>query len=82
PKALGMSSAVMTALALFPGMPTLPFLLLAGGAGYLALQAERKQRVDTAATVARQAAEEATKPAESKEEPISEVLKIDDLRVE
>jgi flagellar biosynthesis protein FlhA len=82
PKALGMSSAVMTALALFPGMPTLPFLLLAGAAGFLALKADRSKRTDIAATAAQAAAEEAAKPAETKEEPIADVLKIDDLRVE
>src|SRR6478672_5304492 len=36
PKALGMSAAVMLLIALLPGMPMLPFLLLGGGAGYAA----------------------------------------------
>src|SRR5437588_823163 len=33
PKALGMSAAVMGVMSLLPGLPMLPFLLLAGGAG-------------------------------------------------
>src|SRR5262249_28631134 len=36
PKALGMSGAVMVVMALLPGIPMLPFLLLGGGAGALA----------------------------------------------
>src|SRR5947209_2081647 len=36
PKALGMSAAVMAVMALLPGIPMLPFLLLGGGAGAMA----------------------------------------------
>ena len=36
PKALGMSGAVMMVMALLPGIPMLPFLVLGGGAGALA----------------------------------------------
>ena len=36
PMALGMSAGVMALMALLPGMPIIPFLLLAGGVGYLA----------------------------------------------
>ena len=34
PQALGMSSGVMLVLALLPGIPMLPFLVLGGGAGW------------------------------------------------
>ena len=81
PRALGMSSVVMIAMAALPGMPTLPFLTLAAGAGALALVAQRRK--DTAATAVvaeKMAAEKAA--AEPKEEPISEALKMDDLRIE
>ena len=36
PQALGISAGVMLTLALLPGIPMLPFLLLAAGAGFLA----------------------------------------------
>jgi len=36
PRALGIASAMMVVFAVMPGMPALPFLLLAGAAGYLA----------------------------------------------
>ena len=36
PRALGIASAMMAVFAIMPGMPALPFLILAIGAGYLA----------------------------------------------
>ena len=77
PRALGMSAGVMAVIALLPGMPILPFGLLAAGAGYLALRFERENKIKAAAPKPGDAA--ATGPAE---EPISDVLKIDDLKVE
>ncbi|MEJ1160876.1 flagellar biosynthesis protein FlhA [Prosthecomicrobium sp. N25] len=84
PKALGMSSAVMAALAFLPGMPALPFLALAGTAGFLALVSERDKKDEATrqaldAVNAEAAAKAGAAPAE---EPIAEVLKMDDLRVE
>jgi flagellar biosynthesis protein FlhA len=79
PKALGMSSAVMVVMALLPGIPMLPFLLLGGGAGALAFIIDRRTKRDIAAA-ARQA--EAQAKAEPAEEPITAALKIDDLKIE
>ncbi|MBL8573526.1 MAG: flagellar biosynthesis protein FlhA [Hyphomicrobiaceae bacterium] len=82
PKALGMSSAVMLVLATLPGMPAIPFMLLAGGAGWLAFTTGRQQQKildDVAAENAAIAAEKAPKPTE---EPIQTALKMDDLRIE
>jgi flagellar biosynthesis protein FlhA len=83
PKALGMSSAVMIALAMLPGMPTLPFLLLAGAAGFLAMVSDRNQK-DKATHSAAEAlkAQAAAAPAGPVEEPITDALKMDHLRVE
>jgi flagellar biosynthesis protein FlhA len=79
PKALGMSGAVMGVMSLLPGIPMLPFLALACGAGALAYmidkRAERKVVADT-----KQA--EASKAAAPADEPISQTLKIDDLKIE
>ncbi|MDR3495683.1 MAG: flagellar biosynthesis protein FlhA [Ancalomicrobiaceae bacterium] len=82
PKALGMSSAVMVALSLLPGMPTVPFLILAAAAGLLAMFADRRHReaaqnVEVAAVAAEQA-----QAAAPKEEHANDLLKMDDLRIE
>lgn len=83
PQALGMSSAVMILLALLPGIPSIPFLLLGGGAGALALVA-RKRNGKVAAAEAKEAAAPAAAAAAAAaaEEPISAALKIDDLKIE
>jgi flagellar biosynthesis protein FlhA len=81
PKALGMSAAVMGAIALLPGIPMLPFLALAGGAAWLARKVDRdmKAHLAAAASAAAPAANASDAP---KDEPIADVLKIDDLKVE
>jgi flagellar biosynthesis protein FlhA len=81
PKALGMSSAVIAVLAFLPGMPILPFLGLAGGVGYLAYRSTGKK--SKAEAFRAQQALAATKPtAQSEEAPISDSLRIDDLKLE
>ena len=80
PTALAMSSAAMTVLSILPGMPFLPFALLAAGAGALAYYADRNQK-RRAAVVDAEKAVAAAPPAPS-EEPIQTALKMDDLRVE
>src|SRR5213075_2591205 len=78
PKALGMSGAVMGVMALLPGIPMLPFLLLGGGAGALAYMIDKKGRQKIAADVKKTESAQAA-PVE---EPISASLKIDDLKIE
>ena len=78
PKALGMSGAAMTVMALLPGIPMLPFLLLGGGAGALAYLIDKRQKQQVVADARRAEAAKAP-PAE---EPISAVLRIDDLKIE
>jgi len=92
PKALGMASASMAALALLPGMPFLPFMALAGGVGYAAYRASKSKTIREGAERAKTVADAATKAgggvpgapgaAPSGEPPISESLKIDDLKLE
>ena len=83
PQALGMSSGVMLVLAMLPGIPMIPFLLLGTGAGALALTAKKRLRA-AKAEEARIAAAPAAAAAASAaaEEPISTALKIDDLKIE
>ncbi|ODT79515.1 MAG: flagellar biosynthesis protein FlhA [Pelagibacterium sp. SCN 64-44] len=90
PRALGMSSAVMVALALLPGMPILPFLALAGGVGYAAFRAGKSKQVRDEAEAAEALAKAAAGPmgapgaanAQPAEPPITDALKIDDLKLE
>src|SRR5579883_3000019 len=49
PKALGMSAAVMLVMALLPGIPMIPFLLLGGGTGALAFMIDRRSKQAAAA---------------------------------
>jgi len=84
PQALGMSAGVMLTLALLPGIPMLPFLALGGGAAYLAVTANKRNKV-ARAEVAHQAAAPAAAAAAqaaAADEPISASLKIDDLKIE
>ncbi len=80
PKALGVSSFVMVVLSLLPGMPMLPFLALAAGSGYFAFKVDKRQQVETVKT--KIAEIQAQAPAEPVEPPITDALKMDDLRIE
>jgi flagellar biosynthesis protein FlhA len=80
PKALGMAGGVMLVMALLPGIPMLPFLALGGGASALAFVFDR--RAKKLAATEKKKADTEVKTAEAAEEPISNSLKIDDLKVE
>ncbi len=86
PRALGMSAAVMATLAFLPGMPIVPFLALAGGVGYAAFRATRSKdariATEAAETLAKAAAAGPAASAQPSEPPISDALKIDDLKLE
>ncbi|MFT8242858.1 flagellar biosynthesis protein FlhA [Roseomonas sp. BN140053] len=73
-KPLALVAGAAASLALLPGMPMLPFLALAGGAGALAWF-RRKDQVQQAAIAA------APPPAPA-EPPVAETLRIDQLRLE
>jgi flagellar biosynthesis protein FlhA len=79
PKALGMSAAAMLVMALLPGIPMIPFVLLGGGAGALAYVIEKRTRAEAAAAARKAEAEVKAAPAD---EPIAAALKIDDLKIE
>jgi len=81
PKALGLVSFLMIALAVLPGIPMLPFMLLSAvtGLGAYFVYAREKQRVEEEV---RAAEEKTVDPAAMAEEPISAALRIDYLRLE
>ncbi len=96
PKALGMSSFVMVVMSLLPGIPMIPFLALAGGAGVLAWYVNKNQHELLAEEVAK--AKSPTPGAPSQrggsggargddvetpgDEPVSTALAIDELKIE
>ncbi len=80
PKALGLSAFLMLIMASLPGVPVIPFVLLAGLSGGYAWSSTRKQE---AAKVTQEIAQvEAQAEAAPTEEPISTALYMDDLRLE
>ena len=82
PRALGMSAGVMLILAALPGIPMVPFLILGGGAAYLAWTSDKSKRVKVASEAKAAADAPAAAAAAAAEEPIAAALKIDDLKIE
>ncbi len=80
PKALGMSAFLLAALALLPGIPMFPFLLLSGVIGALAWR--QHVTIGDSQKAEEMAAEKADEQPKLAEEPISNALRIDHLRLE
>lgn len=81
PKALTLVSVLLIALSVLPGIPMLPFLLMAVilGTAAFAVHTIKRQKQEFAL---QQLEEKAVDPAAVAEEPISAALKIDYLRLE
>ncbi|MCB2106462.1 MAG: flagellar biosynthesis protein FlhA, partial [Rhodobacteraceae bacterium] len=81
PKALGMSSLLAAAMAILPGTPALPFILLAtitgGTAAWLTWNQQVQQEKEDAL---KSVMEQQEVPVQ--EEPISQAMKIDQVRLE
>lgn len=78
PISLGMVSASAGVLALIPGMPIIPFAALAAGAGFLSWR--RAQQAAAPPPV--EIVPAATSAAQDQEEPISQALAIDEIKIE
>ena len=79
-KGLGMSAVLSAAFALIPGMPFIPFIILSlvtGGLAYLSLQQQRKAIADAYIPPA-----PAAPPPSPLDEPVTNALVMDDLRLE
>ncbi|HZT87297.1 MAG TPA: flagellar biosynthesis protein FlhA [Stellaceae bacterium] len=79
PAALGICSVLLTALAVLPGIPMLPFLGLAAASGFGAWKLGQQK---AAREAQERAAEVAGAMAPAQDEPISTALHIDQLRLE
>jgi len=82
PRAMGVSSFLLASLALLPGIPFLPFMLLAVLTGVTAFVTNRSQNKVVAEEEEKAKAEEVQQAEATPEEPISTALKIDLLRLE
>jgi flagellar biosynthesis protein FlhA len=72
-----MASGVLLVLAVFPGLPAVPFLLLGGGLGTAAWRMKKRAQPEAAAKAA--AADEASGPAK---ESLETLLKVDPIAIE
>jgi flagellar biosynthesis protein FlhA len=74
PQPLMLASGVLVVLGLFPGLPTIPFMAMGGGIGYVSWNMRKKQ-------TAIEKAESMAKPAAAKEN-LESLLKVEPLTVE
>lgn len=79
PSALGLSSFLMLVLSLLPNIPMLPFLALAGATGGMAWKLSQNQEKVASESLITQEIEAQQPPAE---ETVSNVLQIDQVRIE
>jgi flagellar biosynthesis protein FlhA len=75
-----MSAVLMVTLAMMPGIPALPFVVMGGLAGYFAFQTIQTRKKEE--TTKREAEKVNALKAPVAEEPISKALAIDTIRVE
>ena len=76
PRALGVTSGLLVALALLPGLPMLPFLALAATAGWLGFRSGENRKAAARKTA------EVPAAAPPSEEPIAAALAMDTVRLE
>jgi flagellar biosynthesis protein FlhA len=80
PRALWVAASVLAGFALVPGLPKLPFVVLAVALGALARYAGIAERAREAQQ--RAASDEASKPAEKPADPMRDLLQIDPIELE
>jgi flagellar biosynthesis protein FlhA len=80
PQALILSSILMTVLAVLPGIPAFPFLIMAGTSGLFAYNSKQTKKKEAFAQSESEKAAQVKAPVA--EEPISKSLAIDTIRVE
>lgn len=76
PQALGLVAATAFLAGLLPGMPLIPFWVIAAGAGAIAVNMWRQQQPKPVADAAPEA------PTDRPEEPIATALAMDELKIE
>ncbi|MBJ7486692.1 flagellar biosynthesis protein FlhA, partial [Brevundimonas sp.] len=82
PVSLGMVAAASALLAVIPGMPIIPFVGLAIGAGFMAWRLGRARLKPKPTEAELAATASAGKPKDDVEEPIGTALTIDEVKIE
>jgi flagellar biosynthesis protein FlhA len=82
PVSLGMVAAASALLAVIPGMPIIPFVGLAIGAGFMAWRLGRAKLRPQPTEAEMAATASAAKPRDDVEEPIGTALTIDEVKIE
>ncbi|MCC5796916.1 MAG: flagellar biosynthesis protein FlhA [Methylophaga sp.] len=82
PKTLALTSGIVGGMGLIPGMPNLPFLLLAGAGGGGAWLMHQRQKAATEAEVAAATAPAAASPREQKELSWEDLSPVDPVGLE
>ncbi len=81
PKAVGVSAFLLIVMAMLPGIPAIPFVVLGVAAGITAFFINRSQEARKKELALREITEE-VEPSAIEDEPISSALRIDYLRLE
>ncbi|MDQ6963758.1 MAG: flagellar biosynthesis protein FlhA [Mariprofundales bacterium] len=83
PKLYYVSSGAILMLSLVPGMPFIPFLMIAIGLGYMGWYLQGSEQIEEAAQAQAVAAqEELAAPVRAEETPLADLLVVDPIRVE
>lgn len=82
PAAMGMVSGTSLAIGLLPGMPLIPFALMAAGSGALAWQSAQKRDKAVVNEAAEAVAQKAAAAPDPQDAPIEDTLHIDELKIE
>lgn len=82
PAAMGMVSGTSLAIGLLPGMPLIPFALMAAGSGGLAWISAQKREKAVVTEAAEAVAQEAAEAPDPQDAPIEDTLHIDELKIE
>jgi len=75
PQPLFLAAGVLVVLGMFPGLPTIPFLLMGSGIGYAAWRMRTKQ-------AAQSKAEAVAKPAAAAKDSVESLLRVEPLAIE
>ena len=79
PRAIGLASAILLVLAIIPGLPFLPFIILAGGTGYIAYTLNQEEIHNEQIE---KTSQESVRPTSREPENILNLFRVDPLEIE
>ncbi|HWQ76450.1 MAG TPA: flagellar biosynthesis protein FlhA [Syntrophomonas sp.] len=80
PRAIGLTAVLLFILAIIPGLPFLPFLILAAGTGYTAFALNKEEQLKVKREL--QTSQKSAAPAPREPENIKGLFKVDPLEIE